>query len=57
VSLLLNLGNNLFQTAIYPSGANPIALAAADVNGDGKVDLVVVNRAQNSIGVLLNLTK
>ena len=40
-----------FQT--YPTGAVPIALTAADVNGDQLQDLVVVNQGVNSVSVFL----
>jgi hypothetical protein len=35
-------------------GNNPSSVAAADLNGDGKPDLAVVNRADNTMSVLLN---
>ena len=38
----------------WPTGANPYAVAAVDLNGDGKPDLAVVNASSNSVGVLLN---
>ncbi|MBD0257785.1 MAG: fibronectin type III domain-containing protein [Cytophagales bacterium] len=39
----------------YGSGGDaPFAVAAADFNGDGKPDLVVVNLASDNVGVLLN---
>jgi hypothetical protein len=42
VSVLLNAGNGVFSTATkYVTGAGITAVAAADVNGDGKADLVV----------------
>jgi hypothetical protein len=33
--------------------AEPVAVAAADLNGDGKLDLVVSHRADNSVYILL----
>jgi len=36
----------------YPVGGNPYAAAVADFNGDGKLDLAVVNRSGNSISIL-----
>jgi hypothetical protein len=43
-----------FQTHVdYAVGANPIAIVAADFNGDGKLDLGVVNSSDNSISILI----
>ena len=53
VSVLFGNGNGTFQPAGCNSGASgSIALAAADVNHDGKPDLMVVTGA--GVGVLLN---
>jgi hypothetical protein len=35
-------------------GSDPFGVAAADLNGDGRVDLVAANTSSNSVGVLLN---
>ena len=40
----------------FATGATPSSLSTADVNGDGKPDLIVVNYGANSVGVLLNTT-
>ncbi len=59
VSVLLGNGDGTFQAAVsYDSGAGigglSESVAIADVNGDGKPDLVVGNHANsNSVGVLL----
>jgi hypothetical protein len=38
----------------FATGHNPFSAAAADVNGDGKPDLIVVNANDNTVSVLLN---
>jgi FG-GAP-like repeat/Cep192 domain 4 len=61
VSVLLGNGDGTFKTAVtYSSGAqSPKSVAIADVNGDGKPDLVVANLCANpcvadgSVGVML----
>jgi hypothetical protein len=63
-SVLLGNGNGTFQPAVtYGSGGfSAWAVAAADVNGDGRPDLVVANYCgetyctNGSVGVLLNDT-
>jgi hypothetical protein len=41
-------------TPVSTGGNAPSALAAADLNGDGKLDLVTVNASSASVSVLLN---
>jgi hypothetical protein len=55
ISVFLNNGDGTFQTpATYNSGGNfAYAIAVADVNGDGKPDLVVSNASSGTVGVLL----
>ena len=50
--VLLGNGDGTFQTAVtYGSGGlNPLSVAVADVNGDGKPDLLVANAESNSCG-------
>lgn len=55
-SVLLGNGDGTFAAhAEYASaiGGAPVALATADVNGDGKLDLVVVNYKTNNVSILL----
>jgi hypothetical protein len=56
VGVLLGNGNGTFQaSATYSAGAgnNPHDIAVADVNGDGKPDVLTANYGSNSAGVLL----
>ncbi|MHB8474627.1 MAG: FG-GAP repeat domain-containing protein, partial [Gammaproteobacteria bacterium] len=40
----------------FATGNGPDSVGVADVNGDGKPDLIVVNRSSNTVSVLLNTT-
>jgi hypothetical protein len=56
VSVLLNKGDGTFAPAITsPTGAEPTAITAADLNGDGKLDLVVTDWGvgANAVSVLI----
>ncbi len=54
VSVLLGKGDGTFQThADYAVGTFPESVAAADFNGDGKLDLAVSNAESPSISILL----
>src|SRR5581483_8480918 len=57
VSILLGTASGFFQPAVSyatgPSRCSPTELAVADVNGDGKLDVVVTNSNSNTLGVLL----
>ena len=54
VSVLLGNGDGTLQYPVdYATGNNPLSLAVADFNGDGKTDLAVINSADNSVGILL----
>lgn len=53
VSVLLGVGDGTFPTHVsYPVGVLPTTVAAADVNGDGKVDLVAGNSTDRTISIL-----
>jgi hypothetical protein len=56
VEVLLGNGDGTFQKAIsYASGGSLTeSLEVADVNGDGKPDLVVANLGTNTVAVLIN---
>jgi len=41
---------------IFATGTRPVNVAVADVNGDGKPDMIVANATDNTISVLLNTT-
>jgi Bacterial Ig-like domain (group 3)/FG-GAP-like repeat/FG-GAP repeat len=55
VGVLLGNGDGTFQAAVtYDSGGTfVVAVAVADVNGDGKPDLVVGHHNSGTVGVLL----
>lgn len=56
VTILLGNGDGTFRAASgspISVGKNPIALAVADFNSDGKVDLVVGNQTDNTLTILL----
>ncbi len=40
----------------FAAGSSPISITAAQINGDGKPDLIVANRNDNTVSVLLNTT-
>ncbi|OWK44404.1 FG-GAP-like repeat-containing protein [Fimbriiglobus ruber] len=62
VSVLLNTTPAGATTAAFTNqktfatGTTPTAVAVADVNGDGKPDLLVANSGANSVSVLVNTT-
>jgi hypothetical protein len=55
VIVLTNNGTGGFaRSGNYPVGPSPYAVVAADVNGDGWVDLITCNQGNNTLTVLTN---
>jgi hypothetical protein len=55
VCVALNNGDGTFGPAtLYPAGQTTRALAAADVNGDGKLDVLTADDYSNAVAVYLN---
>jgi hypothetical protein len=40
----------------FPTGARPVSVVLGDLNGDGKLDIVVSNGFDNTVSVLMNTT-
>ncbi|WP_437837035.1 FG-GAP repeat domain-containing protein [Sorangium sp. So ce1153] len=55
VGVLLGNGDGGFAPKVdYPVGTQPGAVAAADLNGDGRSDLAIANAEVETVSVLLN---
>ena len=56
-TVLFNSGGSAFNlqaTKLTDGGFSPYSVAVADINGDGKVDIMVANYDADSIGILVN---
>ncbi len=53
ISVLLGNGNGTFQAAVNYEVSNPGGLEVADLNGDGKLDVVTASNRTNAASVLL----
>ncbi|MGA8763181.1 MAG: FG-GAP-like repeat-containing protein [Candidatus Sulfotelmatobacter sp.] len=54
VQVLLGNGDGTFKAAVsYGVGTRPDSVAAADLNDDGNLDLIVANEMSNSVSILL----
>lgn len=60
VSLLIHTADSPIRTPVFAlrqtfaAGSSPWGLAAADINGDGRTDLIVTNSSSSSASVLIN---
>ena len=53
------LGNGTFGPALnggngFFTGTNPVGITVADVNGDGRPDLIIANKGSNDVSILIN---
>lgn len=56
VSILKNNGDGTFGMAVnYPAGLDPMSVFAADLDGDGDLDLAVANYGGDSASVLVSV--
>ncbi|CAF0964700.1 unnamed protein product [Adineta steineri] len=56
MSVLLGTGSGSFgPQKIYSTGLYPLWVVAKDINGDGRLDLVIVNGYSSNVGVMLGI--
>lgn len=56
LQFFLNNGDGTFTTqATYGAGPDPFSVALGDVNGDNKIDMVLVNQSTNNVSILINI--
>jgi len=56
--VLLGNGDGTFQAALnFAVGRGPGSVAVGDFNGDGKLDVAVVNHDSGTVSVLLNTSQ
>ena len=56
VTILLGNGDGTFTQASgspYTAGKGPVSIAAADFNGDGKLDIAVANLTDGTVSIFL----
>jgi hypothetical protein len=49
-------GPELSGGAGFDAGADPVSVSVADLNGDGRPDLIVANEGSNDVSILMNAT-
>ena len=55
VSVVLNNGDGTFAASSnVPAGIEPDSIAAADLDGDGDIDLAIANITGHTVSILLN---
>lgn len=56
INVLFGKGDGTFQTAVaYTAGKSPQSIAVGDFNGDGRIDLALVNSGSDNVGILLGV--
>src|SRR5262249_32211479 len=54
VTVMLNHNGAFGTPQDYSTGSNPVAIAVADMNHDGNLDLVLANHDHKTVSVMLN---